>query len=228
VRVPAGVKKPVAPIDLRAAPVFLSASIPDPERWSGRFNALAITDAVVAVTRAVLNARGILVTAAHPTIAPLVLYVARELRGPTRDEPVQVIVYQSRVYESLMPDETHRFEEEGIGELRFTPAVEGDRPIPGEQHASLALMRRTMLEQTRPAAIVVIGGMPGVAEELELFELLFPTRPSYVVATPGGVAAELECATQREIPELRDSDAYPVLSRLMVEHLATHLSARDR
>jgi hypothetical protein len=56
--------------------LFLSASIPDPERWDGEFDALAITDAVVALARTFLSAGWRLVTAAHPTIAPLLLYVA--------------------------------------------------------------------------------------------------------------------------------------------------------
>ena len=58
--------------------VFLSASIPDQSRWHGEFDVREITDAVVAASRAVLTADGVLVTAAHPTIAPLLLYVAGE------------------------------------------------------------------------------------------------------------------------------------------------------
>ena len=53
--------------------LFLSASIPDPERWSGPFDALEVTDAVVALARASLTRGYALVTAAHPTIAPLLL-----------------------------------------------------------------------------------------------------------------------------------------------------------
>lgn len=212
-------------VQLRGAGVFLSASIPDPRRWSGQFDPLAITDAIVAVARAVLGADGVLITAAHPTIAPLVLYVARELRGPSVEEgPRRVVVYQSRVYEEVMPTETRRFEEEGVGDLRFTPAVEGDLPIAGQEASSLRLMRETMLDETQPAAMVVVGGMPGVAEEVELFRERFDGRPVYVIASPGGIAAELVNEAPEPLVDLLVHErAYPFLARRVVEHLAAQL-----
>ena len=64
---------------LRDVTVFLGGSIPDPGRWEGHFDAREITDATVAAARAILYAGGTLVTGAHPTIAPLILYVAAEI-----------------------------------------------------------------------------------------------------------------------------------------------------
>src|SRR5258706_5370238 len=58
--------------------VFLSSGIPDPAQWAGSFYAMEIAHAVVACARAVLSYGGTLLTAAHPTIAPLLLYLARE------------------------------------------------------------------------------------------------------------------------------------------------------
>jgi hypothetical protein len=81
-----------API-LGGRAIFLSASIPDPERWTGYFDVREITDAVVAGSRALLTAGAILVTATHPTIAPLLLYIASEFPRAA-DQPASVVTYQ--------------------------------------------------------------------------------------------------------------------------------------
>src|ERR1700692_4396104 len=92
--------------------LFLSASIPDPQRWDGEFDALAITDAVVALARVFLTAGWRLVCAAHPTIAPLLLYVAAEI--PDRGER-RVSIYQSMLFEDVLPTATRRFEADRVG-----------------------------------------------------------------------------------------------------------------
>src|SRR5690242_534250 len=87
--------------------LFVSASIPDPERWDGEFDALEITDAVVSLARVFLTAGWRLVTAAHPTIAPLLLYVAAELsvEGDRR-----ISIYQSELFSEILPAATRRFQ----------------------------------------------------------------------------------------------------------------------
>src|ERR1700741_86045 len=124
---------------LKSAAVFLGASIPDPVRWPGEFDPGEITDAVVAAARAVLSAGGTLVSGAHPTITPLLLHVAAEF--PAREDEPPVLVYQSALFESVLPAAARRFETDGVGELRMTPAVPGDSIDPGRQEASLRLMR---------------------------------------------------------------------------------------
>ena len=123
--------------------VFLSASIPDPLRWNGFFDPLEITDAVVAVARAVLSAGGVLVTAAHPTVAPLILYVAAEL--PDRAER-HVLVYQSAAFDDILPEATRRFEAEGVGIIIRTPAIADEPADPTRRalkKAVLGLAART-------------------------------------------------------------------------------------
>src|SRR5207248_3048115 len=93
----------------RRESIFISASIPDPTRWEGDFDAFEITDAVVALARACLTAGFRLVTAAHPTIAPLLLYVAAEF--PAAPSP-RVVVYQSDLFADVLPSATRRFEAE--------------------------------------------------------------------------------------------------------------------
>jgi hypothetical protein len=198
--------------------VFISASIPDPSRWEGEFDPLEITDAVTAAARAVLTASGMVVTAAHPTIAPLLLYLAAEF--PTTEKP-GVIVYQSHLFDQVLPEAIKRFQEEGTGELRWIESVQGDAPLPGHWDRSLERMRKAMLEQTQPVAGVFIGGMDGVPLEHTLFTDLLPGRPWYALGRPGGAARKL--ATSSETPlreELLAGSIYPSLFRRVVAEIA--------
>lgn len=198
--------------------VFLSASIPDPSRWNGFFDPLEITDAVVSVARAVLSAGAVLVTAAHPTIAPLILYVAAEL--PDRAERY-VVVYQSAVFDDILPEATRRFEAEGIGEIIRTPAVRSEPADPSSAPGSLAVMRRQMLTETQPAAGIFIGGMAGIPDEYALFSEILPGRPTYAFGFPGGEARALAESLQSPLSDqLRDGSVYPTLARAIIDDIA--------
>jgi hypothetical protein len=203
---------------LESATVFLSASIPDPARWDGPADPLQITDAVVAFARVFLTAGAELVTAAHPTIAPLLLYVAAEL--PV-DHPRRIVTYQSGLFDQVMPAATRRFQEEEIGRFVTTPAVPGERPVPGEWDESLLVMRRQMLRETQPRAAVFVGGMEGITAEFSMFSELFPGAPTYPIGRPGGEAARL--ARRSESPlaaQLLRGRSYPALWRSVLKDLA--------
>lgn len=194
--------------------VFLSASIPNPVRWNGYFDPLEITDAVVATARAVLSAGGVLVTAAHPTIAPLLLYIAAEL--PNRNER-SVLVYQSAAFDDILPEATRRFEAEGVGSIIRTPVIADEPADPTRAPQSLAAMRSQMLTETEPAAAVFIGGMGGIPDEYALFSELRPGRPTYPLGFPGGEARVLAEASQSGLgDELRNGSVYPTLARAIV------------
>lgn len=203
---------------LEGKSVFLSASIPDPSRWPGDFDALEITDAVVAVGREILSAGAQLVTAAHPTIAPLLLYVAAEL--PPADDP-RVIVYQSLVFDSVMPEVTRKFEADGVGYLVHTDAVDDEPPDPRHAPQSLALMRRQMLTDTGPVAAIFVGGMTGIPIEHNAFGDLNPGRPTYSIGYPGGEARNL---VAKSVPQLRplllNGTVYPAIARAIVSDIA--------
>jgi hypothetical protein len=207
---------------LQGHAVFLSASIPDSDRWQGRFDALEVTDAVVAAARTILTASGTLITAAHPTIAPLLLYVAAEL--PSREEGPSVIVYQSELFTNVLPEPTRRFGEEGVGELRWTPAIPGEAPEPGRWDESLRLMRRRMLNETEPVGAIFIGGMAGIVDEFHMFREFFPARPVYPVGRPGGEARGLAEQIDSAVPRLRDDDVYPALFRRIIDDIAGRLT----
>lgn len=200
--------------------VFLSASIPDPARWSGEFDALEITDAVVAIGRAILSAGSRLVTAAHPTIAPLLLYIASELAAS--DEP-RVIVYQSAVFDSIMPEETRHFAAERVSTLITTERVGDEPPDPALAPQSLSLMRRQMLTDTEPTAAVFIGGMAGIPDEMQLFNEIRPGQPTYPIGNPGGEARTLARDRAGDIAELLlTGTIYPTIGRLIVDDIARH------
>jgi SLOG cluster3 family len=197
--------------------IFLSASIPDPNRWIGTYDALEITDAVVAFARVFLTAGARLVSAAHPTIAPLLLYVAAELQT---HESERVVIYQSQLFEDALPSATRRFEADGIGRIIWTQALPGNPHKPESWGPSLELMRQTMLAETEPSAAVFVGGMYGVQLEYDLYTSRFPTRPTYPVGRPGGEARLL---LDRSSSPLRDrlmSDSiYPAMWRSVLEDL---------
>lgn len=212
--------------------IFISASIPDPERWKGSFDRLGITDAVVAVARAVLQNGGKLVTAAHPTIAPLLLYVATEQSGESdtaTEQPEKsdqrIIVYQSRAFEDVLPVETKRYQDKGIGEINWTDRIGDEPPDPKFAPRSLKKMRCQMLKESKPVAAVFIGGMKGISDEYNLFHKLYRAAPVYAFSRPGGEARKLVGKSPEKLqPELAKSDVYSTLARYIVNDIASKVS----
>ena len=209
---------------LRGTRVFLSSSIPDPARWLGAFDPREITDAVVAAARAVLTAGGVIVTGAHPTISPLLLYVAAEF--PTDPERRHVIVYQSGLFENVMPEETRRFEELGVGYLRITESAPDDKPMAGQWHRSLQIMREQMFNETSPAAGIYIGGMADITTEFEMLNAHTPHPRAYALAAPGGEAAKLVQYAPEPLQELlANSNVYPTVFRDVINDLEHYVQS---
>ena len=96
--------------------VFLSASFPAGKRGTRfePFDPGAIADAVTAVVRAVLVAKGRLLFGGHPTITPLVLMVASEL-----DAKGAVDVFQSRWFEDQITRETRALQDAGFAAVHW-------------------------------------------------------------------------------------------------------------
>lgn len=200
--------------------IFISASIPDEERWQGPFDPYEITEAVVAFTRALLTTGATLVTAAHPTIAPLILNVAREL-PELEDERNRVRLYQSDLFQDRIPNATLILMDETFVAIEWTPRQPGDAPSLGEWDASLETMRRTMFNRPLSGA-VFLGGMDGIATEHRMLSATNPNASLYPVHAPGGAAAELPIPSDLE-PELArslvDSRLYPHLADLVIQDL---------
>jgi hypothetical protein len=176
--------------------VFLSSSIPV-RGWQGDYEPLEITDAVVACVSAIWIAGGKILYGGHPAIAPLLLSVAQDFRPEAEEnqasaEDPLVTVYQSSLYESLIPAETRHLEAARLGRIRFIPAAPGELPERGRNLASLDLMRQAMLaRENDPAFALFIGGMEGIVDEYRQFRTQFPGRPVYPIGAPGGEARKL-------------------------------------
>jgi hypothetical protein len=163
--------------------VFLSASFPQPGRAENfaPSDPAALADAVSAVARAVLYRDARLISGGHPTITPLLLYVASEYGWRHR-----IIVYQSERFRDIVPDETWRLSRDGYGELRFTPTV-------GVIDEDLEVMRREAFTTADYRGAVFIGGMEGIIDEHNLFAQLQSQAHRFALSGPGGAAAELPC-----------------------------------
>ena len=195
--------------------VLLSASFPYGQRAT-RFppaNPAEVSDAVVAIARAVMAANGRLVFGGHPTISPLVLMVAGEYGA--NGQPERVSIYQSRLFGPSITNETLALERLGHGRIRWIDALPGESISAGlENLGSLERMRRTMLEETQPAAAFFVGGMEGIREEYDLAREIVPAAALFPLAAPGGASAVLPIG--RELPahlrrSLRQSRLFPAL-----------------
>ncbi|MCU6434623.1 hypothetical protein LPB67_12660 [Undibacterium sp. Jales W-56] len=157
--------------------IFLSASVP--VAGQGDYHQTANPFLIQFAVRELLTVclgRRLLVWGGHPAITPMVWAVCEDLGI---EYAKAVILYQSRLFEDVFPDENARF-----GNVVFIDAVEGDRA------KSLARMRTEMLSGPFDAA-VFIGGMDGVIDEYQLFQKMHPNAKVLAVRSPGGAAMKL-------------------------------------
>jgi hypothetical protein len=157
-------------------PIFLSASVPLPDRHPQYFTSadpIAIRDAVIALATVVLPATGI-VFGGHPAITPLISAVADRLaqvRG-------RVVLFQSGWFVKTMP--THP----GIQHIVIVPEA-------ASRDQSLEDMRTVMITSyPQFGAGVFIGGMDGVEREFDMFQSLRRNTDVFPIASTGA-AAEL-------------------------------------
>ena len=203
---------------LRDVVVFLSASVPNREGFKKVPDApFLIEQAVVSLARGVFSEGGQIVFGAHPSISPLVASVASEYRlAGSPDEIKPVVIYQSEAFTEVLPKDTSDMFRFGFAELIWTEARGGEKYILKEPASrscpqSLRHMRERMIRETKPRIMVVVGGMEGVFEEVDLFsdfwmhntELLRdkPKPPPllYVATSTGGAAARVPEETRFEV-----------------------------
>jgi hypothetical protein len=184
--------------------VFLAGSVPDREGFERVPEApFVVEQAVVALARAVFAEEGKIVFGAHPSISPLVAAVASEYAlaqtGEAKNRRVRI--YQSRAFSKVLPDETWDMCRFGFADLVWTEAKNGEEYRPGEPASlkcpqSLKHMRESLIEDCKPRAMVVIGGMQGVIEEADLYRKFCESNPNlrleiFTAAYTGGVAKRL-------------------------------------
>jgi hypothetical protein len=158
--------------------IFLSASVPIVGRGNFHEDAdpFLIQFAVREFVTAALGRR-LIVWGGHPAITPMVWAVCEDLGI---DFAKAVVLYQSRFFEELFPEENTRF-----ANVVYVDAV------PNNRDASLRQMREAMLSRNDLSAAVFIGGMEGVLAEYDMFSTFHPVAKVLAVAAPGGAAKQL-------------------------------------
>lgn len=156
--------------------IFLSASIPLPgseEKYSATADVIAIRDSVRALVSVVVPT-GQIVFGGHPAITPLVRLLVRSM---TPDVNQHIILYLSAFFRPDFLPETAEFER-----IRIIEAIDIDK------EASLEKMRKAMISGHEFDAGVFLGGMEGVEREYEMFRLIHPKKPAYLIASTGAAA----------------------------------------
>ena len=159
--------------------IFLSASIPLQERdpqYIETADIIAIRDAVIALTTVVLP-RYRLIWGGHPSITPLIYYVMERLNLNIQEH---MTLYQSRFFEKHFPEDNNKFEN-----IVFTDVIDNDR------EKSLLYMRHRMLDDSKFAAGIFIGGMEGVEEEYDMFIEKHPKALVLPIASTGAGAKKI-------------------------------------
>jgi hypothetical protein len=156
--------------------VFLSASVPLPDRDRRFFetaDVLSIREAVKALIEVVLPI-GRITCGGHPAITPLLSLFVREAGLDVE----RLTIFQSSLFIGLMPAEIADF-----ADVRIIPSVGKDRG------ASLTAMRTAMVTSRNFTAAVIVGGMDGIFEEVDLFTRYQPLARVLPLASTGAAAA---------------------------------------
>lgn len=167
--------------------IFLSASVPLPERNRVFFetaDVFLIREAIRALIEVIIPV-GTITFGGHPAITPLIsLYLAS-----TRFPSERVTVFQSEFF--AQQSNNINFD---IANIRYTQAD------PGGLEPSLRLMRETMISSQKFDAVVLIGGMEGIVEEVEIFRQYHP-RAIILPVPSTGAAARIIYNSEHGFPE---------------------------
>jgi hypothetical protein len=126
-----------------------------------------------------------LVFGAHPAISPMVLEAARKLNVA----PDSILIFQSVIFEQVLPQSTLDLADWSKGHLFLTP--ERGAGTPERRKQSLTEMRTLMTKATGLCGAVFIGGMEGTEEEASIFETENGQLPRYAIASTGSAALEM-------------------------------------
>jgi SLOG cluster3 family len=241
----------------RKPAILLSASVPNPT------STFAITpaertnldEAVMSLARALFSSGGRLVFGGHPTISPLIATIAGEYAPPSEDvandeDPLGNVlagIYQSELFKGHVAFETLLLFRLGFARIVWTDRGEGEylNDLPGtaseKYPGSLAEMRRRMIADSDPDAMVCAGGMAGVDEEIEKFRDLRPNAPIYLLEGTGGATARaatkrspnthvidrdllqrLRTTSRNPDDEIRPAVLYPIVAQTIVSELRSH------
>lgn len=184
--------------------IFLSASVPDPQRnpvYYESADVTAIREAVRALAIYILP-RTTLIWGGHPAITPMIRVIADNIGVSVQE---RVVMYQTLFFEKIFPEDNEAF-----AHIELTPRYE-------TRDKSLAVMRQRMLSEHEYRAGIFIGGMEGVEEEFKLFKQFQPNALVLPVSSTGGAAQILYNRYDGKLPEeLRDDYSYFSLFRRLL------------
>lgn len=152
--------------------IFLSASIPLPERHPKYYNTadiIAIREAVIALTTIALPHHRI-IWGGHPSITPLIYYVMQKINLNIQEH---VVLYQSDFFKDKFPEDNNKFEN-----VIFTENM-------GDIHSSIQNMRQRMFTESHFDAAIFIGGMDGIEVEFNMFRKYNPDALLLPLASTG-------------------------------------------
>ncbi|MDC5073638.1 hypothetical protein ACT41J_07800 [Acinetobacter baumannii] len=155
--------------------IFLSASIPLSDRKKCFYetaDVLAIKEAIRSLVEVVIP-NGRIVCGGHPAITPL---LAMATKNSKKDRNF-ISIYQSNIFNTHFPKSVYDF-------IDLT-LIDGN---PEEREESLKIMRQAMIQSQKFDAIVLIGGMEGVIDELEIFLDFHPHAKVIPLASTGAAA----------------------------------------
>ena len=165
-------------MDTKSLNIFLSASIPMPNRdpkYIGSADVIAIRDSVIALASTVLPHYN-LIYGGHPSITALIANVLTHFEINVNQH---VTLYQSGFFANKYPEEN-----------KFLPHKVITQRLCSRED-SLAEMRRAMIEDNNYEAAFFIGGMEGVVDEFDRFVKVHPETKVYPIASSGAAAKVL-------------------------------------
>ena len=181
--------------------VFLSASIPYPDRDKKYFNTadiVSIRDAVRALATVIIP-KAHLVWGGHPSITPLIRFVMDKMNF---DLKKHVTLYQSLFFEEYFLPDNFAFENIVLTEKR------------NNRGESLELMRSMLINENDFKVGIFIGGMEGINDEYLMFKERHPNALILPIASTGAAAKILyDSQPQAYNIRLKNDYAYMALFR---------------
>jgi len=172
--------------------ILLAASYPG-RAYKAKADSHEIASAVKALAGAAFQQGWGLVFGGHPSVAPLILMIAREYGYKER-----IMIYQSKYFVHHISPATQALTKEGFGKVAFVPNDPSEDPPvasspidPTRCPKSLTAMRKVMIRHPGLSGLVLIGGDTGLTQELSLFREVHPNLPIIPIGAPGGIASDL-------------------------------------
>lgn len=186
--------------------IFLSASVPLPNRnkcFYKTADILAIKEAIRSLVE-VVTPNGRIVCGGHPAITPL---LAMATKNKEKDS---ISIFQSTYFELEFPKIVYEFID-----LNIIDAIVNDRD------ESLKKMRQEMIKSQKFDAIVLIGGMDGVIDELDMF-LEYHSEAQVIPLASTGAAAKIVYDNEK----IRPTPRFPLDPRFANDYTYSSLFRR--